>query len=79
MKNLNRSRAATVATVSLAVLVGMAAGCGGDGDGGGPQDAFIGLWFNEATSTTGFTMMCTDPNFAPVFPSGMNQFEISEA
>ena len=75
MKSLNRLRAATVATLSLA-LAGMAAGCGGDGDGGGPQDAFIGLWFNEATSTTGFTMMCTDPNFAPVFPSGMNQFEI---
>jgi hypothetical protein len=76
MKSSNRSRAATVAALSLVVLVGTAAGCGGDGDGGGPQDAFIGRWFNEST-TTGFTMTCTDPVFtASLFPAGPNQFEI---
>jgi hypothetical protein len=75
MKSLNRSRAALVATLSLAVAVGMTAGCGGDGDGGGPQDAFIGHWFNESSST-GFSITCTDPALASLFPAGPNPFEI---
>jgi len=75
MKSLTRSRAATIAALSLVLSVGMSAGCGGDGGGGGPWDKFVGIWFNEAT-TTGFTMTCTDANFSQVFPAGNNQFEI---
>jgi len=75
MKSLTRSRAATTAALSLVLSLGMTAGCGGGGDGGGPWDNFVGIWFNEAT-TTGFTMTCTDANFSQVFPSTNNQFEI---
>jgi hypothetical protein len=75
MKSLTRSRAATLSALSLVLSVGMAAGCGGDDSSGGPEDAFVGYWFGE-TTTTGFTMTCTDPNFTPLFPAGNNQFPI---
>jgi hypothetical protein len=75
MKTLDRSRAATVAALSLVLSVGMTVGCGGD-SGGGPQDKFIGLWFNEAVDTTGFTMSCTDARLTSVFPATGAQFEI---
>ena len=75
MKSLTRSRAATISALALVLSVGMAAGCGGDSSSGGPEDAFVGYWFAE-TTTTGFTMTCTDADFAPLFPAGMNQFPI---
>src|SRR3954463_8283085 len=75
MKSLTRSRAATVSALALVLSVGMAAGCGGDESSGGPEDAFVGYWFAEST-TTGFTMTCTDADFTPLFPPGMNQFPI---
>jgi hypothetical protein len=72
MKSVTRSRAATVTALSLVLSVGMAAGCGGDGDSGGPEDAFIGRWFQTSPDPsdplgTGFTLSCADPGFANVF------------
>ena len=75
MKSLTRSRASTISALSLVLSVGMAAGCGGDGDAVGPEDAFIGYWFSEA-ATTGFTVTCTDTVFSQVFTAGNNQLEI---
>lgn len=74
MKSRIRSRAATIAALSLVLSVGMV-GCGGDGDSGGPQDNFIGIWFAEDVTATGFTLTCTDTTFGPVFPAG-SQFQI---
>ena len=48
MKSLNHSRAATVATLSLAVLVAMAAGCGVRRDGGGVRAASTSSSRSEA-------------------------------
>ena len=72
MKSRIRSRAATIAALSLVLSVGMAAGCGGDGDSnGGPWDNYTGLWFPEDPSAmTGFTLSCTDVNFGMVFMPG---------
>jgi hypothetical protein len=69
MRSETRSRAAAVAALTLALSGGMVAGCGGD-SGGGPQDAFVGRWFQLAPDPTsdpfgtGFTLTCTDPVFA---------------
>ena len=67
MKSETRSRAAAVAALTLVLSGGVVAGCGGD-DGGGPQDAFIGRWFQTSPDPadpfgTGFTLTCTDPVF----------------
>src|SRR5262245_16084521 len=71
MKSLIRSRAATIAALSLVLSVGMAAGCGGDGDSGGPWDNYVGIWLaEEAGPATGITLTCTDANFGTVFPTG---------
>jgi hypothetical protein len=75
MKSLTRCRVATTAALSLILSVGMAAGCGGDGDGGGPQDKFIGLWLNESVNT-GFTMSCTDSRLTTVFPAAGTAFGV---
>ena len=74
MKSLTRSRAATVSALALVLSVGMAAGCGGSDSSAGPEDAFIGYWFAEST-TTGFTLTCADSRFTGTFPAG-NQFPI---
>ena len=63
----------TVVAVTMLTLVLSAVGCGG-GDGGGPEDQFLGRWFYEAPDpttigSTGFTMSCTDPIFGQVFPA----------
>jgi hypothetical protein len=52
----------------LVLSGGLMAGCGGGSSSGGPQDAFIGRWFQESPNptdptATGFTLNCTDPNF----------------
>ncbi len=76
MKSLTRSRAATISALSLVLSVGMAAGCGGDGDAVGPEDAFVGYWFAESP-TTGFTLTCTDTIFSQVFMA--EQFRVFDA
>jgi hypothetical protein len=73
MQSQTRSHAVAVAALALGLSGGVAAGCGGSS--GRPADNFIGHWLNEAT-TTGFTMTCSDPVFAPLFPAGMNDFPI---
>jgi len=71
----------SVVAVTMLTLVLSAAGCGG-GDGGGPEDQFLGRWFYEAPDptaigSTGFTLTCTDPIFSQVFPaSAMTPFLI---
>jgi hypothetical protein len=71
----------SVVAVTMLTLVLSAAGCGG-GDGGGPEDQFLGRWFYEAPDpttigSTGFTLTCTDPIFGQVFPaSAMTPFLI---
>ena len=78
MKSLTRFRAATISALSLVLSVGMAAGCGGDGDAAGPEDAFVGYWFAESP-TTGFTVTCTDTIFSQVFTAGGdNQLRVFE-
>ena len=68
MKSETRSRAAAVAALTLVLSGGLVAGCGGDSEGG-PQDAFVGRWFQQAPDPatdpfgTGFTLTCTDPVF----------------
>jgi hypothetical protein len=70
MKSETRSRAAAVAALTLALSGGLVAGCGGDSEGGGPEDAFIGRWFQLAPDPTsdpfgtGFTLTCNDPLFS---------------
>jgi hypothetical protein len=68
MKSETRSRAAAVAALTLALSGGLAAGCGGNSDSGGPWDAFVGRWFQLSPDpadpfATGFTLTCTDPVF----------------
>ena len=53
MKSETRSRAAAVAALTLVLSGGLVAGCGGDSDGGGPQDAFIGRWFQDVARSDG--------------------------
>ena len=48
---------------------GMTAACGGDGDGGGPTDAFVGRWIKRRPSATdprtGFTLDVHGPGCSP--------------
>jgi hypothetical protein len=69
MNTHSRSRAAAAATLVLALSGGLAVGCGGSSSGGGPEDAFIGRWFQQSPNpsdptATGFTLTCNDPNFS---------------
>jgi len=73
MQGQTRSSVVAMAALAMVLSVGLAAACGG-GDGGGPEDQFIGRWFYEppdatVQGSTGFTMTCTDPIFSSVFPA----------
>jgi hypothetical protein len=83
MNTQARSRAAAIAALMLVSIGGVAAGCGG-GSSGGPEDAFIGRWFQTSPNpqdptATGFTLTCTDSNFSglsgPVLIWGSLEFE----
>ncbi|HMF44452.1 MAG TPA: hypothetical protein VKQ32_27450 [Polyangia bacterium] len=65
MNSHSRSRAVASAALVLALSGGLAAGCGGSSSGG-PEDAFIGRWFQQSPNpadptATGFNLTCTDP------------------
>lgn len=75
MQGQTRSSAVAMAALAMVLSGGLEAACGG-GDGGGPEDQFIGRWFYEppdatVLGSTGFTMSCTDPIFgdAMLFPA----------
>jgi len=72
---MSRIFSRTMALTALALVLsgGLAAGCGGDGSSD-ITDAWVGHWL-AADPTTGFTMSCTDPNFAGLFPAN-TQYQI---